>query len=235
MKQLLYVLKRDRLEIREAWRLTDKRPLCLSLLYLAIILCLLLASCSTARRAARKEAKAARALPTTTVTKVVQPSGDTTTVRVTTPPKTGAGRVLAKVFGKKPAQVQTLGSTIILPRNNKKGAISINTGSGTATATMVGKVKAPTAIGDSAVAQDYTKQGQRGGAAASGRGATATNTQSKGISPWVFLIPAALYGVWYLLAGTLWGKLQVWLPARSRWKWVLGVLVVLVVGFLLLF
>jgi hypothetical protein len=84
-----------------------------------------------------------------------------------------------------------------------------------AVATAV-ETKAPTAVGTGAVAQDFTKQGQRGGAAASGDGAQATNT-GKGFNWLLVMIPAALYGIWYLLSGTVWGKLQPWLPSRKLW------------------
>jgi hypothetical protein len=53
-----------------------------------------------------------------------------------------------------------------------------------ATVTKIDKVKAPTAIGDSATATDNSKAGQRGGAAAIGAGSTATATTQKGSWPW---------------------------------------------------
>lgn len=98
-----------------------------------------------------------------------------------------------------------------------------------AVATAV-ETKAPTAVGAGATAQDFTKQGQRGGAAASGDGAQATNT-GKGFNWLLVLIPAALYGIWYWLAGTSL-SLAPWMPSR-RWWFPLAVVFAGIIYFLL--
>lgn len=203
------------------------------LLYL-LSFCLLLTSCNAERRATRKAKKAV----STTYDLPRLAKGDTAHVKVTTPPKSAVGKVVDKVF---PPQVPTVGpdgSTIILPKNNKKGSISIAFGGSAssgitgkkaaaavgegATTTSIGKAKGPTATGDNATATDYTKQGQRGGAAASGDGATATNEPKGGLPGWLIVggIALAAFGVWRFLANTTWGKLQPWLPSASKAKWI---------------
>jgi len=88
----------------------------------------------------------------------------------------------------------------------KKSTVSIYYGPATVTTASVGKKaqaaagpaavltsiekpRAAVAAAPGAVVQDYTKQGQRGGAAAAGSGATATATTSKGLSWWWLLVP----------------------------------------------
>jgi hypothetical protein len=72
-------------------------------------------------------------------------------------------------------------ATVITTRVGKKATAATAEG---VKATTVGKVKAPTAIGDSATATDNTKAGQRGGAAATAPGAIATATTEKTGWPW---------------------------------------------------
>jgi hypothetical protein len=81
-----------------------------------------------------------------------------------------------------------------------------------ATATSVEKIKAPTAIGDSTSATDNTKAGQKGGAAAIGKDASATATTIKPPTPWL------KYGLW--AAGALGGY---WLVFGGGALWVAGV------------
>lgn len=72
------------------------------------------------------------------------------------------------------------------------------------TLTNIEKPKAPTNTGANGVAQDFTKQGQRGGAAASGPGAIATATTIKPPTPWLkygLWALGALGGYWILFGG----------------------------------
>jgi hypothetical protein len=73
----------------------------------------------------------------------------------------------------------------------KKGTGAAGEG---AVATVVEKPKAPTNTGAGGTVTDNAKQGQRGGAAASAPGATATATTEKaGFPYWVLAIPVVLY------------------------------------------
>lgn len=193
-----------------------------TLVYL-LLACILLSSCNAERRALRKSRKD----PVTTNYDLPRPAvGDTAHVQLVTP---GPPKAADK------PTIAADGSTVVLPKKIKNGSVSVNIGSGSstsstagkkaaaatgtgATTTSIGNVKAPTAVGDSAVAQDFTKQGQRGGNAASGDNATATNTQSGGWNLWkiIILVLATLYVGWYALSGTLWAKMQVWFPAREK-------------------
>jgi hypothetical protein len=109
-----------------------------------------------------------------------------------------------KVLGRTPEPFK---GAVTPARIGKKSTVSIYYGPATVTtttvgkkataataegavATTVGKVKAPTAIGDSATATDNTKAGQRGGAAATAPGAIATATTEKTGWPW-WVWPAA--------------------------------------------
>jgi hypothetical protein len=77
------------------------------------------------------------------------------------------------------------------------------TGDGT-TATSIGKNNGPTAVGDSASATDNTKQGQRGGAGASGAGAKAEATTIKPGLPWGRIAAGVVVGgflIWVLFGG----------------------------------
>jgi len=203
------------------------------LLYL-LVACLLL-SCNAERRAVRKARKS-----TSTTYNLPRPAkGDTATVKVTTPPKSVIGKAVDKVFPPKPPVVAADGSTVILPKNNKKGSISIAF-SGNATSsiagkksasavgegaitTSIGKAKGPTATGDNATATDYTKQGQRGGAAASGDGATATNEpKEKGFPLWILLLAGGAYAAWFGLSKIL-TLPAAFVTAKWRtWAWVFG-------------
>jgi hypothetical protein len=83
----------------------------------------------------------------------------------------------------------------------KKGTSA--TGDG-ATTTAIDKVKAPTAVGDSAAATDNTKAGQRGGAAAIGKDATATATTIKPKFPWAYVIGGVVcfgFLIWMFFIG----------------------------------
>jgi hypothetical protein len=83
----------------------------------------------------------------------------------------------------------------------KKGTSA--TGEG-ATATAIDKVKAPTAVGDSASAADNTKAGQRGGAAATGKNAKAEATTVKPKFPWAAVIGGVVgfgFLIWMFFIG----------------------------------
>lgn len=151
------------------------------------------------------------------------PVGDREFVRVNpdTPDEAGLSRrldsvvvephrtLLGKLLGRKPARYI---SGADVGNIGKKSAVSIYYGSATVTNTSaakksqvaagpdavltnIEKPKAPTATGSGA-AQDFTKQGQRGGAAASGADATATATTSKGFPWWLLLIPVVGYAAY---------------------------------------
>jgi hypothetical protein len=99
-------------------------------------------------------------------------------------------------IGNGPAPRKCKGCTFNLVNGNQTVAgKKANLAAGAnAVATTVGKVKAPTAIGDSAAAVDNTKAGQRGGAAAMAPGATATATTEKAGFPWWLLaIPVVAF------------------------------------------
>lgn len=72
-------------------------------------------------------------------------------------------------------------ATVTTTTLGKKATGAVGAG---ATATTIGKAKGPTAVGDSAIATDNTKAGQRGGAAATAPHATATTTTQKSSWPW---------------------------------------------------
>lgn len=201
------------------------------LTYLLLLACILLSSCTASRRAARKAPK-----PTTYT--LPKPTGDTVHVTVTPPPRTVVGQAISKVTGRDKPSVTPAGN-IILPKKNY-GSISISTGSGSssasvagkkaaaavgegATTTSIDKVKAPTAVGDS------NQLNTAGKKAVAGDGNTVTSDD--GWKPWqiiagIFLVA---YAGWYIASGTIWGKMQVWLPSREK-KVVVGIVFAAVAG-----
>lgn len=196
----------------------------------ALFLCLLLGGCGTHRKLAPA------APPQSEPIGAALPAGDTEFIRTDSdnPAENGPSRsnvvvqpgrsLLDKVLGRNP-QPYTLPA--VPAKVGKKSTVNVYYGPATvstttvakkataataegATATAIDKAKGPTAIGDGAAAQDYTKQGQRGGAAASGAGATATATTVKPGLPWGRIAAGVVGGgfvIWLLFFGgvaTLW-------------------------------
>lgn len=100
-------------------------------------------------------------------------------------PKTAAGRVLASITGRGKVKLKNVTIQQVVGDGNKVGAGDTKVKDGAYSwedAAVAGK-GATQATGGS-TATNSTKAGQRGGAAATGEGSTATATTEKGISYW---------------------------------------------------
>jgi hypothetical protein len=119
-------------------------------------------------------------------------------------PKTAAGKVIAKVFSGSGKQKFTNRGTII----NQYG-----TGN---SAMVPTKTEAPVQQGQNNKATDNTKAGSEGGAAATGKGSTATATTKEDSTPWLLymlLVKGGAAGGWLLSSkATGWS----WIPAALK-------------------
>jgi hypothetical protein len=124
-----------------------------------------------------------------------------------------ARRLFGLLPAKKPASASAAlgkckGCTFNVAYGNQTNSVTGKKGNSAtgdgATATAIDKVKAPTALGDSASATDNTKQGQRGGAGASGKNAKAEATTVKPKFPWAAVIGGVFcfgFLVWMIFLG----------------------------------
>jgi hypothetical protein len=150
--------------------------------YLALALALGLASCARHRTAPAPVAEPVHASTTRPDSAVVTPRRTVLDKVLGREPKPYTVKSTALNVGKKSTVAVYYGpATVTTTTVGKKATAATAEG---AIATTVGKVKAPTAIGDSATATDNTKAGQRGGAAAIGKDASATATTQKSGWPW---------------------------------------------------
>jgi PBP1b-binding outer membrane lipoprotein LpoB len=214
-------------------------------LYRIALLLLFLSGCGSSKQVADfSSVQVAQAEPvkvdTTrakhTDTSVIQlPNG---TVEVTPPVRTKAGKIISSITGRDRVSIKN--GAVVLPRKNK-GSISINIGSGSATAAVTGK-KSDAAVGDGATSTNIGKvkaplavgEGIQQHTAAK-NGVVGDNNQinkAKGSNTWLWIIGglAAAYGIWYVIAGGLVGFF-----ARSNWKLLAGIFVALGAVLLYLF
>jgi hypothetical protein len=172
--------------------------------YLALLSFLLLAGCHTSRRPpelARPAEAVAQPAPT------ANPQKPTGNLGHEAPKKGLIGRIFSPSkpeTGLLPGP-QAHTNTTQIPRkckgcvfntvagNQANNTAGKNAAAGDGASTVV-KPDAPVAT-NGATSQDFTKQGQRGGAAASGPGSTATATTIKPPTPWL------KYGLWLAGAG----------------------------------
>lgn len=185
---------------------------------------LLLAGCASNKAVkAPPLAPGAPGLPPATTARERAATGlDSTVYAIMNAPRPEAPTALGKVWGAitgsgkvKDKSRTTVTNYYSAAKVKATGGSTAATGTG-AEATTVSKPRGPVATAEGAVASDYTKQGQRGGAAASGAGAVATATTTKGGLPWwlyalggLLLFGAGMYcGASFSPAGSVLAKLR---------------------------